>query len=183
MFVDGELDDERASEVLAFIAVDADARAIVAGLRLAGTLLASDALSDEYAGAADEIADRVMLAVAPPSATQATVASPATEPTNVRPLRSHARAQWAAVASLALAAAAAWTLWIKGHSAVVVERNKDAAPVVAEQELGSNHATAEVDAVDFGARAGTIFYIPSEGSTTAVVWLTDDDSAASGGSL
>ena len=35
---------------------------------------------------------------------------------------------------------------------------------------------AVIDVVDFGARPGTIFYVPSEDeSTTAVVWLTDDD--------
>jgi len=33
-----------------------------------------------------------------------------------------------------------------------------------------------IDVVDFGARPGTIFYVPSEDeSTTAVVWLTEDD--------
>jgi len=33
-----------------------------------------------------------------------------------------------------------------------------------------------VDAIDFGAHTGTIFYIPTGTHTTTVVWLTDDES-------
>ena len=41
---------------------------------------------------------------------------------------------------------------------------------------------AVIDVVDFGARPGTIFYVPSEDeSTTAVVWLTEDDTSPTSG--
>ena len=41
---------------------------------------------------------------------------------------------------------------------------------------------AVIDVVDFGARPGTIFYVPSGGKeTTTVVWLTDDDESSETG--
>jgi hypothetical protein len=44
-------------------------------------------------------------------------------------------------------------------------------------------AAAEVDVVDFGARPGAIFYVPSDDGVTmtAVVWLADDEPGATSG--
>ena len=48
--------------------------------------------------------------------------------------------------------------------------------------LQATFDTASIEVVDFGARPGTIFYVPSEGeSAMAVVWLTDDDSSPTSG--
>lgn len=41
-------------------------------------------------------------------------------------------------------------------------------------EAGEGEVGVQVAAVDFGARAGSIFYVPTQGRTTTVVWLADD---------
>ena len=54
------------------------------------------------------------------------------------------------------------------------------APRADESALERLRRGRSIEVVDFGARPGAIFYVPSEGEgSLAVVWLTDDDSPAS----
>lgn len=49
----------------------------------------------------------------------------------------------------------------------------DLADSLVDEELSP---TVAVNAVDFGSRTGTVFYVPNDrGSTTTVVWVTDDE--------
>ena len=159
LWVDGELDAERASEVEACVAADPRARAIVAGLRLGADVVSSDALDRAARGGADAIADSVMAAIDREDARPAVA--------NVVPLPSR-RTPMVLTGLLASAAAAAAVFFFPR------------AGVVAPPGPGPQAAFtgAVIDVVDFGARPGTIFYVPSEDeSTTAVVWLTEDDTS------
>jgi anti-sigma factor RsiW len=160
MYADGELDPSRAAEVRAFLAENEDARDIVAGLKLAGNLIAEDALD----GAADlgDVADLVMRRIE-------------SEPRRgvVRSLGTRVMAG----VGLTIALAAGFALFLRGTKTApsdlgsYVPRADDAATEM-----------AEVDEIDFGARAGTIFYVPSGGkSTTTVVWLMDDEESGGSG--
>jgi Ni,Fe-hydrogenase maturation factor len=42
-------------------------------------------------------------------------------------------------------------------------------------DLEDREPGVSVDAIEFGAHTGTIFYVPTDTGTTTVVWLTDDD--------
>src|SRR5258708_1513163 len=63
LYVDGELDVQRAGEIDAALAADPRARAVVGALRRAAEALASDALERAEASGADSIVDGVMAAV------------------------------------------------------------------------------------------------------------------------
>jgi anti-sigma factor RsiW len=161
LFADGELDEGRAAEVAAIVASHPRARAVVAALRQASDVLASDAL--EHASVADSIVDGVMDAID-------------AEPARVAPVRHLRPARTAIVAGLvAMAAAVALVFYLpRGGHAPVGSAESPVQPVLAHG--------AVIDVVDFGARPGTIFYVPSEDeSTTAVVWLTEDDTSPSSG--
>jgi anti-sigma factor RsiW len=164
LYADGELDPGRAREVEAHVAGNPRARAIVAALRQEADLLASAAL--DSAAAADSIADSVMAAI------DSEPARPSLAP--VRQLR---RSRSVAYAGAFFAAAAAIAL------ATLLPRNRHEearGPVGPAEAPG--FVGAVIDVVDFGARPGTIFYVPSEDeSTTAVVWLTEDDASPSSG--
>lgn len=105
-----------------------------------------------------------------------------------------------ALAAVAAAAAAAMALWARSPSSPtqadppiaassvqspVVEsappRSLAIAPALSEPEVEEEHA--EVTAVDFGSRTGSVFYLPSQAlaaNVVAVVWINDE---APGGSL
>ena len=158
LWLDGELDDRRAAEVEAFVLRDARARAVVASLRQAGDVLATHALARAEAKGGDSIADRVMAAI------DAEPSRPA-----VAPVRNLFRTRLA-VAVLAAAAGVAFIL-LPSRGARHLEATSGTPKV--PTAIG-----AFIDVVDFGARPGTIFYVPSEDeSTTAVVWLTEDDTS------
>ena len=166
--VDGELDPARAAEVEAFVRADARARAYVESLKFAARLVEIEALERADAGGADGIAALVMAEV---------------EKTRERgvPARVSGRVR-VVVAGAALAAAAAAVLWATRDDRVPYTPTAVAAGVTLPTPAHDEEApTTEVLAVDFGARAGTIFYVPSgAATTTAVVWLTDDDVPAGG---
>jgi hypothetical protein len=90
-----------------------------------------------------------------------------------------------AAIGIALAAAAAWMLIFPSELNKVSKRGPGPVgsvetPVVVETETT---AGISIDVVDFGARPGTIFYVPSEDeSILPVVWLTEDDTPSSGDS-
>ncbi len=157
LWVDGELDERRAAEVEAFVARDARARAVVASLRQAGDLLATTALARAKAKGGDSITDRVMAAI------DGEASRPAA------PVRSLVRTRLA-VAVLAAAAGVALVL--------LPSRRSHGPEAVVGVAKAPTAVGAFIDVVDFGARPGTIFYVPSEDeSTTAVVWLTEDDTS------
>ena len=171
LWVDGELEAPRAAEVEAFARHDPRVRAVVAGLREGGAVLASDALQGAAVRGADSIVDRVMAIIeveASPSRGQ------------VRPLRKWRTAIGVGVAAaVGLAAAMVLVVGSKRPSLLTpLSQGRAAGALVAESPSFADFSGAIVDVVDFGARSGTIFYVPSEGdSTTAVVWLMEDDTS------
>ncbi|AUX25877.1 hypothetical protein SOCEGT47_064300 [Sorangium cellulosum] len=203
LYVDGELDEARHRQVEEHVLHDPSCRAKVAGLLAAGDMVREGALSSS---AADGIAERVMARIregqgevaedAGGAAARPLAAPPPAEPPRIRPVRrspanDNARAIFALTA-LAVAAAAALMVWGRTEAEppsaalptpapveVLAPRaattSEPAAPPSAE---GALEPGVEVAAVDFGARMGTIFYVPREavasGPTTAVVWLSDD---------
>ena len=163
LFFDSELDPSRAKEVEAHVAANPRARAILAALRQETDLLASAAL--DQASRADTIADDVMAAI------EREPARP-----SIAPVRQLRRSRSVLIAGAFLAAAAAVAL------AVFLPHKmpQDARATLVAEDPGFVGAVIEI--VDFGARPGTIFYVPSEDeSATAVVWLTEDDSSPTSG--
>lgn len=86
------------------------------------------------------------------------------------------------IAAAVVAAAAAVLLWIDppapadcgAVAQLTVPQPVTSAPSAPEADV--EHGV-EVAAVDFGARMGAVFYVPtgtSASSTTTVVWLSDD---------
>ncbi len=167
LWFDGEGDSRRAAEVEAFVAKNPRARAIVAALQKAASIVESDALARAGASGADSIADSVMAAID-------------AEPARVVPLPVRAsrarRFPFASIGVLVAAAAAA---------VIVFFPHAKEGPLGGETAKGPSAGTFSgvvVDIVDFGARAGTIFYEPSDDdSAVAVVWVTEDDTNPSSG--
>lgn len=104
-----------------------------------------------------------------------------------RPARSNPRGGLLAVAALAVAAAAGLLFWGRTVTppvgGLVAGAGRDAPTVLTVQAPlepeGDVQHGVEVAAVDFGARTGTVFYVPTglaASSTTTVVWLSDDSS-------
>ncbi len=167
LWFDGEGDARRAAEVEAFVAKNPRARAIVAALQKAASIVESDALARAGASGADSIADSVMAAID-------------AEPARVVPLPVRAsrarRFPFASIGVLVAAAAAA---------VIVFFPHAKEGPLGGATAKGPSAGTFSgvvVDIVDFGARAGTIFYEPSDDdSAVAVVWVTEDDTNPSSG--
>jgi anti-sigma factor RsiW len=178
LWVDGELEGRRAAEVAAHVHGDRRARAIVTALRLGSDLIESDALRHARSSGADDIADAVM----------ENIEAVASLRISGRPKRAHPwRLPAITAAGLAFAAAAVWAVFFRGAApglpVAEIASSLPALPgLVASATAGGDTQTASIEVVDFGARPGTIFYVPSEGeSAMAVVWLTDDDSSPSNG--
>lgn len=192
LFVDGELDAARRTDVQSRIETDPTARRKVAALRLTGELVRERPID---LGIADGIADAVMAKIA---------AEPTSDPKPVVPLEPSRAAKPPAndnarriyyLAAVAVAAAAALMIWSKsdtrpiaGLPVVPETARMPEAPLMPAPETtaqrgdepspdGELDMGVEVAAVDFGARQGTIFYVPNgaaEAHTTTVVWLADD---------
>jgi anti-sigma factor RsiW len=168
LWFDGEGDAHRAAEVEAFVAKNPRARAIVAALREAASIVASDALARAGATGADSIADGVMAAIE-------------REPSRVVPLPIRSpRARRFPLASIGVLAAAA------AAALIVFFPHAKEGPLgtgeTARAPSAASFSGVVVDIVDFGARAGTIFYEPSDDdSAVAVVWVTEDDTNPSSG--
>ncbi|WP_437810255.1 anti-sigma factor family protein [Sorangium sp. So ce1078] len=205
LYVDGELDEARHRQVEDYVLHDPRCRAKVAGLVTAADMVRDSALASS---AADGIADGVMAKILEGqreaaranggAVVQPLAASPSAEPPRARarlqgsPANDNARGIFALTA-LAVAAAAAMMVWGRtdaeapsaaltapAPSAVLAPPAATPAhePVAALGAEGEVEPGVEVAAVDFGARMGTIFYVPREaaasGPTTTVVWLSDD---------
>ncbi|WP_437936106.1 anti-sigma factor family protein [Sorangium sp. So ce341] len=205
LYVDGELDEARHRQVEEYLLHDPRCRAKVAGLVTAADMIRDSALAST---AADGIADGVMAKILEEQGAAAKVnggavvqplaASPSAAPPPARarlqgsPANDNARGIFALTA-LAVAAAAAMMVWgrtdVEAPSAALTAPAPPAElappsaapthePVAAPSAEGEIEPGVEVAAVDFGARMGSIFYVPREaaasGPTTTVVWLSDE---------
>jgi anti-sigma factor RsiW len=203
LYADGELEDARRAMVEAYLARDTAASSKLAAQRLVSGIVRERALG--AAGRADGIADAVMAEIESPAkgAAEAKIPKPAAlapakgglapKMGRERPANDNARGIFA-LAAVALAAAAGLMLWSRmgaepqaalhfpvATSATTQEQSPAPPPQVETAEPapdGDDGPAVEVAAVDFGARVGTIFYVPTEAAasnaTTTVVWLNDD---------
>jgi anti-sigma factor RsiW len=176
LWVDGELDAARAAEIRELVERDPRLRALVGALSEGAEMVTEGALRHAELSDADSIADNVMEAIE--AAASRHLIAPVKRPPAWR-------APAAAAMAIALAAAAAWTVIFPRELTPVAKRTP------ASISSGATAAATEettifgvsIDVVDFGARPGTIFYVPSEDeSILTVVWLTEDDTPSSGDS-
>ena len=175
LWVDGELDAARAGEIRELVERDPRLRALVGALREGAELVTEEALRHADLEGADSIADNVMEAI------DAAASRHLIAPVKRAPAW---RAPAAAAMAIALAAAAAWTLIFPRELKPVANRTPTS---ISSGATASTEETTilgvSIDVVDFGARPGTIFYVPSEDeSILTVVWLTEDDTPSSGDS-
>ncbi|AUX47060.1 hypothetical protein SOCE26_085720 [Sorangium cellulosum] len=208
LYVDGELDEARHRQVEAYVLHDPRCSAKVAGLVAAADMIRDGALSSSAAdGIADGVMAKIAGAkvdvaaddagaalrpVAPPAASPAGALPRARPRLERAPANDNARGIFALTA-LAAAAAAALMIWgrteapapgaaLPAPAPVEVPSPRTAAPSAEPAAAPSAESEAEpgveIAAVDFGARMGTIFYVPREavasGPTTTVVWLSDE---------
>lgn len=190
LYVDGELDDDRVADVEAEIKRSQHARDVLISLGQAGALVRSVADARAQAAGADTIVDDVMARIAAETAG------------NVVELRSRAKGAvqetssasarttvWYALGGLAAAAAVALVIWRIAGADLAPQAHNDLPPPHTAETAGTEVASTgipapdydpepsvSVDAVDFGARTGTIFYVPADTGTTTIVWLSDDES-------
>lgn len=207
LYADGELEDERIAAVEAFLARDAGSRrklsslGLVAGLvreqavasaspadRIADALMAQIAAEASTNGVAHAASAPLREVASPTPVKLAPVAPRAAKPAN-----DNSRGIFA-LAAAALAAAAALMIWARSDVRPEVASNLSAgqttearsivvAPpatvkVVEPAAEADDEHGVEVAAVDFGARMGSIFYVPTgsaaSNATTTVVWLNDE---------
>jgi anti-sigma factor RsiW len=205
LYADGELEDERIADVEAFLAREPNARRKLTSLGFVSGLVRERAVAS--ASPADGIADALMAQITAEAGTNGVVHAVATPlrevpapmklaPVAPRPTKAandNSRGIFA-LAAAAIAAAAALMIW--GRSAEVhpdIASNPptaqtEARPLVVTPpaqikvvepvaDADGEHGV-EVAAVDFGARMGSIFYVPTgsaaSNATTTVVWLNDE---------
>jgi anti-sigma factor RsiW len=176
LWVDGELDAERAGEIRDLVERDPRVRALVEALREGSLLVTEEALRHAELEGADGIADNVMEEI------EAAASRHLIAPVKRAPAW---RAPAVAAMAFALAAAAAWTLIFPRELTPVAKRTPSSisSGATAAVEEKTTVLGVSIDVVDFGARPGTIFYVPSEDeSILPVVWLTEDDTPSSGDS-
>ena len=176
LWVDGELEAERAEEIADLVRKDPRVRAIVTALQRGSHVIAEEALLHAELANVDGIADSVMDAI---DAEDAAASRRFIAPRKRAPAW---RGPAVAALSIAFAAAAAWTLIFPNQLSQVAKRTTSgvSSGVTAAASEGESTTGISIDVVDFGARPGTIFYVPSEDeSILPVVWLTDDDTPSS----
>jgi anti-sigma factor RsiW len=191
LYADGELDKDRRAAVEAWLAGPGEpARGARAKLAAMGAVSSAvRARGRDVSAAADGIADAVMARIQPelPKPLPLPRALP---PQTARPKRSSLPYAFAAVAAFA-AAAAAMVLWrpaspVAGRARHTLAVTPETVKIPAQPPSPAHVPRGiEVSAVDFGAHAGTVYYVPSSTSaisTTAVLWLDDaaDDAAEDG---
>lgn len=181
-YADGELDAGRVAEVEAWLASSDDGRAVVATFGELGAIVRGHADDTAQQAGADRMADDVMARIDEAPVSRERVVQ-------LRP--EQAGASWVgyAMAGLAAAAAVAFVMWrLAGPSVSPLVQNQPSArpsqadpnlivasaPIPAA-DLEDREPGVSVDAIEFGAHTGTIFYVPTDTGTTTVVWLTDDD--------
>ena len=204
LYADGELEGERLAAVEAFLARDVGSRRKLSSLGLVAGLVREQAVAS--ASPADGIADALMAQIAMEAGTNGVVhatSAPRREviaptpvqlaPRAAKPANDNSRGIFA-LAAAAIAAAAALMIWGRADVGPEVATNlspgqtTEARPIVVAPsapvkgvepavEADDEHGV-EVAAVDFGARIGSIFYVPTgsaaSNATTTVVWLNDE---------
>jgi anti-sigma factor RsiW len=178
LWVDGELDPERTAEIAELARQDERVRAVLSALRLGSRVIAEEALLHAELANIDGIADSVMDAI--------DAADTAASRRFIAPRKPPPAWRGPAVAAIgiALAAAAAWTLIFPSELTPVAKRTSGTSSAeVTTAAAEESTVGISIDVVDFGERAGTIFYVPSEDeSILPVVWLTEDDTPSIGDS-
>ena len=192
-YYDGEVSEEERSEVRALLERDPEAARELHATEALGELL-REALGEAPEGEVGEIPSEAMFAAiearlqapepeaVPPEAASAGTgepSAPAAEGSTQRPkLRvvRGGRSRWATgamgAAVLAAAAAALLVLWPRRGA------HEEGAPPLARQALPAAAAVAgsEVEEVDFGQNAGTVFEVRGEaGQPLAVVWIEEEE--------
>jgi hypothetical protein len=183
LWADGELEPERAAQVEAYLAESPSARRMLGSLEALGEAVREAAQAGAERAGADGLASRVMDRIDRDVA-------------EVRPLdpardagRRRSRAMGYAACGLALAAGVLAVIWrLSGPLARPLANAPSAAVRVAASVPDMAAATAaagrsegdaepgvSVDAIEFGAQAGAIFYVPGDTGTTTVVWLSEDE--------
>lgn len=205
LYADGELEGEERAAVEAYIARVGAGSTKIAQFNLVSSLVRDQAL--DGAGKADGLADAVMAKIAAEdaSAKEAPPRAPIALASAPRALKAQARGERSAndnargifaLAVVAVAAAAGLMIWGRmdatpQHAPIAISTTSPQSPVppasvtsATPAPEGDNEPGVEVAAVDFGARMGTIFYVPTKESasnvTTTVVWLNDDEDDSSG---
>jgi anti-sigma factor RsiW len=184
LFVDGELEATRDAEVAVHVASDPTSRRKVLALRLVGDVLReTSSESSMPVGIVDTVMGKIDA-----------LDRPASRVVSLDAARTKAAARRIySMAAVAVAAAAAIAVWARAGtepgaspSAVAVMAPSPSLDVSAppperpiEVQAVEEHG-AEVAAVDFGTRTGSIFYVPTEAaepSVLAVVWISDSEVA------
>jgi hypothetical protein len=180
-YFDGELSDEEAADVEARLNSDPDAARLLTDLDRLSGLIREDALTRGLRH--DDLADAVMARLEQQSAAPAS-----SRPKLVAPSRAR-RISAAVGISVAMAAAAAVMVRVRslpsphadghGTSSALIPRELPASDPLAvtsrfEEEPRGDAPAAAIEAVDFGAHAGSIFMVPEGEETTPVVWLVDE---------
>ncbi len=178
-YADGEVAPDRAAEIERHLVTSPRARALVATFDELGARIREHA---EASSAAGDVVDNVMARI------DAQPVVPIRREATVHPLRSAAPIA-AATAALALAAGIALLVSrvasgptrdpqaiSSGDPQLAPSSALVASAPTPPAEAEDREPGVSVDAVEFGAHAGTIFYVPTDTGTTTVVWLTDDDS-------
>jgi hypothetical protein len=208
LFADGELEGERFAVVEAFVASNADAHRKLSSLGLVSDLVREGAVASASPadGIADALMAQIAAESGTNGVAHATATPPrevavpiqlapvaTIAPRAGKPANDNSRGIFV-LAAAALAAAAALMIW--GRTADLhpeVASNlpavqTEARPIVVAPpapikvvepaaDTDGEHGV-EVAAVDFGARMGSIFYVPTgsaaSNATTTVVWLNDE---------
>lgn len=180
-YLDGELEEAEAKEMERLLAESAEARALFSDLEEVGSTVR--AIGMDRAHAVGDLTDAIMSRVskeAGPGGGAGDVKS------RVVPMARY----WAPAAALAMAAAAAWAVYLRPVRTSVPVLPSTVLPTlavaptltppVAATEEAEEEPGAEIESVDFGARNGTIFMVATGPQVTPVVWLMDEN--ATGGS-
>lgn len=196
-YADGEIEPEREAEVEALLRQSNEARATVEAFGVIGELVRAAADERAASAGADAIADQVMarieseqreaLQLLPASSTG--LPSLGQRVSRARRIRRQFIYATCGVTGLALAAAVALLVGrfagsdvrslLQAPSGGLVSSGPELV-VASAPSLVAEHEDIEpsvmVEAVEFGAHTGTIFYVPNGTGTTTVVWLTDEES-------
>ena len=202
LFFDGELSEARALEVEEFVAADPSLEGKLEALKL-GARLSRDVLQVPPLGDEDlleSILARVDAETSGPTLRLVPAPSEVEPPSRqaplplVRPGESSRQRRWRRVSTGAigaLAVAASVVFWSRTRTepfhpladsspapalGPASELASAAAPAAPSAEEAPDSGGVEVAAVDFGAHAGSVFYVPGEAGEkpTAVVWLSDE---------
>lgn len=184
---DGELDEKSSAEVAALLEHDADARAKIAGLAIAGDVVRASVAEDKRG---DNIAGAVMALIEaePDRKEEGKVVELTRDLPTAQPANDNARLIYT-IAAAAAAVAAGLYFWSNASSEsagptasapTAQPAVESPAPTPSPAEVnteGDEEAGVEIASVDFGSGvSGSVFYTSAgeKGtSATAVVWVTD----------